>query len=98
VTKDKKDRRDYEHIQVIVKQLGLHSQMYGKVVVISKTPLPNYRPDLDDRRPQRQVRALIYLPISSFSKFFNFLYLNFLRPFPATSCYCQNLPYFSVFR
>ncbi|KAK8493271.1 hypothetical protein V6N12_055790 [Hibiscus sabdariffa] len=26
--------------------------MYGKVVVESKVPLPNYRPDLDDKRPQ----------------------------------------------
>ncbi|XP_038690760.1 DExH-box ATP-dependent RNA helicase DExH3 isoform X2 [Tripterygium wilfordii] len=29
--------------------------MYGKVVVASKVPLPNYRPDLDDKRPQREV-------------------------------------------
>ncbi|GLT29919.1 hypothetical protein SLA2020_047510 [Shorea laevis] len=26
--------------------------MCGKVVVASKFPLPNYRPDLDDKRPQ----------------------------------------------
>jgi ATP-dependent RNA helicase DHX36 len=31
------------------------SQQYEKVVVVSKVPLPNYRPDLDDRRPQREV-------------------------------------------
>nr|GMD40247.1 DExH-box ATP-dependent RNA helicase DExH3 [Ipomoea batatas] len=31
------------------------SEIYGKVVVISKVPLPNYRPDLDDKRPQREV-------------------------------------------
>lgn len=24
-------------------------------MVVSKFPLPNYRPDLDDRRPQREV-------------------------------------------
>jgi ATP-dependent RNA helicase DHX36 len=29
--------------------------MYGKVIVASKVPLPNYRPDLDDKRPQREV-------------------------------------------
>ncbi|GMN59197.1 hypothetical protein TIFTF001_028289 [Ficus carica] len=29
--------------------------MYGKVMVASKVPLPNYRPDLDDKRPQREV-------------------------------------------
>ncbi|XP_024026285.1 DExH-box ATP-dependent RNA helicase DExH3 isoform X3 [Morus notabilis] len=35
--------------------LRITSEMYGKVVVASKVPLPNYRPDLDDRRPQREV-------------------------------------------
>ncbi|KAK1287168.1 putative pre-mRNA-splicing factor ATP-dependent RNA helicase [Acorus calamus] len=29
-------------------------EIYGKVVVASKVPLPNYRPDLDDKRPQRE--------------------------------------------
>lgn len=33
----------------------LCSELYGKVVVASKVPLPNYRPDLDDKRPQREV-------------------------------------------
>lgn len=33
------------------------SEMYGKVVVASKVPLPNYRPDLDDKRPQREVTS-----------------------------------------
>lgn len=32
-----------------------NSEIYGKVVVASKVPLPNYRPDLDDKRPQREV-------------------------------------------
>ncbi|KAE8735720.1 hypothetical protein F3Y22_tig00000340pilonHSYRG01378 [Hibiscus syriacus] len=31
--------------------------MYGKVVVSSKVPLPNYRPDLDDKRPQRELHS-----------------------------------------
>lgn len=31
------------------------SRQYAKVVVFSKDPLPNYRPDLDDKRPQREV-------------------------------------------
>lgn len=31
------------------------SQTYGRVIVASKVPLPNYRPDLDDKRPQREV-------------------------------------------
>ncbi|XP_074566104.1 DExH-box ATP-dependent RNA helicase DExH3-like isoform X2 [Curcuma longa] len=35
--------------------MGLYSELYGKVVVASKVPLPNYRPDLDDKRPQREV-------------------------------------------
>ncbi|KAL0406692.1 UNVERIFIED_CONTAM: DExH-box ATP-dependent RNA helicase DExH3 [Sesamum latifolium] len=33
----------------------LSIEIYGKVVVTSKVPLPNYRPDLDDKRPQREV-------------------------------------------
>lgn len=28
------------------------------MVVASKVPLPNYRPDLDDKRPQREVISL----------------------------------------
>lgn len=36
----------------------MHSELFGKVVVASKVPLPNYRPDLDDKRPQREVIAL----------------------------------------
>ncbi|OMO75781.1 Double-stranded RNA-binding protein [Corchorus capsularis] len=55
VSKDKRDRRDYEQISNLAKRMGLYSEMYGKVVVASKVPLPNYRPDLDDRRPQREV-------------------------------------------
>ncbi|KAL5710214.1 cystathionine gamma-synthase [Ranunculus cassubicifolius] len=31
------------------------SRQYSKVVVFSKAPLPNYRSDLDDKRPQREV-------------------------------------------
>lgn len=34
--------------------------MYAKVVVFSKVPLPNYRYDLDDRRPQREVMLFIF--------------------------------------
>ncbi|GFY95633.1 DEA(D/H)-box RNA helicase family protein [Actinidia rufa] len=30
-------------------------RQYTKVVVVSKVPLPNYRSDLDDKRPQREV-------------------------------------------
>ncbi|KAK4371730.1 hypothetical protein RND71_007114 [Anisodus tanguticus] len=55
VSKDKRDRRDYEQISNLAKRMGLHSEIYGKVVVVSKVPLPNYRPDLDDKRPQREV-------------------------------------------
>ena len=35
--------------------ITMHSELFGKVVVASKVPLPNYRPDLDDKRPQREV-------------------------------------------
>lgn len=31
------------------------SHAYAKVVVFSKIPLPNYRFDLDDKRPLREV-------------------------------------------
>ncbi|KAK8301495.1 hypothetical protein V6Z12_D04G025500 [Gossypium hirsutum] len=55
ISRDKRDRRDYEQISNLAKRMGLYSEMYGKVVVASKVPLPNYRPDLDDKRPQREV-------------------------------------------
>lgn len=61
VSIDKKDRRDFEHIKSLVKQMDLHMQLYTKVLVISKAPLPNYRPDLDERRPQRLVFCLLPL-------------------------------------
>ena len=35
--------------------LHFASRQYSKVVVFSKVPLPNYRSDLDDKRPQREV-------------------------------------------
>ncbi|KAL8524709.1 hypothetical protein ACS0TY_014354 [Phlomoides rotata] len=41
--------------QEIVSRDKRDSEIYGKVVVASKVPLPNYRPDLDDKRPQREV-------------------------------------------
>ncbi|GER34593.1 ATP-dependent RNA helicase [Striga asiatica] len=55
VSKDKRDRRDFEQISRLAKQMGLYCELYGKIVVASKVPLPNYRPDLDDKRPQREV-------------------------------------------
>ncbi|KAE9620874.1 putative RNA helicase [Lupinus albus] len=55
VSRDKKDRRDYEQIANLAKRMGLYSEVFGKVIVASKVPLPNYRPDLDDKRPQREV-------------------------------------------
>lgn len=55
VSRDKRDRRDYEQIANLAKRMGLYSELFGKVVVASKVPLPNYRPDLDDKRPQREV-------------------------------------------
>ncbi|KAK9052239.1 hypothetical protein SSX86_028867 [Deinandra increscens subsp. villosa] len=55
VSKEKKDRRDYDQIASLASKLGLHSRLYAKVVVVSKVPLPNYRFDLDDKRPQREV-------------------------------------------
>lgn len=37
------------------------SRQYAKVVAVSKVPLPNYRSDLDDKRPQREVFYNFYL-------------------------------------
>ncbi|CAL0316400.1 unnamed protein product [Lupinus luteus] len=64
ISRDKKDRRDFDQIAVWASRMGLYSHMYTKVVVFSKVPLPNYRYDLDDRRPQREVR----LPITIFKQ------------------------------
>ncbi|KAH9610799.1 hypothetical protein KSS87_023690 [Heliosperma pusillum] len=55
VSRDKRDRRDFEQISNLAKRMGLYCEIYGKTLVASKVPLPNYRPDLDDKRPQREV-------------------------------------------
>lgn len=55
VSREKKDRRDYEQLAALAERMGLYSRQYVKVVVFSKVPLPNYRSDLDDKRPQREV-------------------------------------------
>lgn len=55
ISREKKDRRDFEQIAALASKMGLHSHSYAKVVVFSKAPLPNYRFDLDDKRPQREV-------------------------------------------
>lgn len=55
ISRDNRDKRDFEQISNLAKKMGLYCSMYGKVVVASKVPLPNYRPDLDDKRPQREV-------------------------------------------
>ncbi|KAL0430195.1 UNVERIFIED_CONTAM: DExH-box ATP-dependent RNA helicase DExH5, mitochondrial [Sesamum radiatum] len=55
VSREKKDRRDFEQIAALASKMGLYSHLYTKVVVVSKVPLPNYRFDLDDKRPQREV-------------------------------------------
>ncbi|XP_075489847.1 DExH-box ATP-dependent RNA helicase DExH3-like [Primulina tabacum] len=61
VSKDKKDRRDFEQLSALAIRMGLHSGRYEKVVVFSKLPLPNYRSDLDEKRPQREVMLPIGL-------------------------------------
>ncbi|PON47342.1 ATP-dependent RNA helicase DHX [Parasponia andersonii] len=55
VSREKKDRRDFDQLSALATRMGLFSRQYSKVVVFSKVPLPNYRSDLDDRRPQREV-------------------------------------------
>ncbi|KAH0850735.1 hypothetical protein HID58_024106 [Brassica napus] len=55
ISREKKDRRDFDKLAALATSLGLYSQAYAKVVVFSKIPLPNYRFDLDDKRPLREV-------------------------------------------
>ncbi|MBA0801609.1 hypothetical protein Gohar_011963, partial [Gossypium harknessii] len=55
VSRERKDRRDFEQLSALATRMGLNSRQYAKVVVFSKLPLPNYRSDLDDKRPQREV-------------------------------------------
>ncbi|PIA63667.1 hypothetical protein AQUCO_00201187v1 [Aquilegia coerulea] len=55
VSNEKKDRRDFVHLEALASRMGLYSRQYSRVVVFSKAPLPNYRSDLDDKRPQREV-------------------------------------------
>ncbi|KAK9116204.1 hypothetical protein Sjap_015151 [Stephania japonica] len=55
MSREKKDRRDFDQLAALASRMGLHSRQYSRVVVFSKVPLPNYRPDLDDKRPQREV-------------------------------------------
>ncbi|PIN17878.1 ATP-dependent RNA helicase A [Handroanthus impetiginosus] len=55
ISREKKDRRDFEQLSALAARMGLHCRQYEKVVVFSKVPLPNYRSDLDIKRPQREV-------------------------------------------
>nr|DAD35473.1 TPA_asm: hypothetical protein HUJ06_006113 [Nelumbo nucifera] len=55
VSREKKDRRDFEQLSALATRMSLYCRQYEKVVVFSKVPLPNYRSDLDDKRPQREV-------------------------------------------
>ncbi|XP_024542281.1 DExH-box ATP-dependent RNA helicase DExH5, mitochondrial-like [Selaginella moellendorffii] len=52
---ESKDLKCYNAISYIAKELGLYINLYWKTIVVSKLPLPLYRPDLDPDRPQRQV-------------------------------------------
>ncbi|KAL1208261.1 DExH-box ATP-dependent RNA helicase DExH5 [Cardamine amara subsp. amara] len=55
ISREKKDRRDFDKLAALATTLGLYSHAYAKVVVFSKMPLPNYRFDLDDKRPLREL-------------------------------------------
>ncbi|MCL7032494.1 hypothetical protein MKW94_002396 [Papaver nudicaule] len=55
VSREKKDRRDFDQLSALATRMGLYSRQYSRVLVFSKSPLPNYRSDLDDKRPQREV-------------------------------------------
>lgn len=41
-------------LEILIQNIS-GSHLYSKVAVFSKVPLPNYRFDLDDKRPQREV-------------------------------------------
>ncbi|GJP52070.1 hypothetical protein CLOM_g11175, partial [Closterium sp. NIES-68] len=51
----KESRRYEQDIKRIAAQFRIHSRMYNKSLVLSKDPLPHYRPELDSKRPQRQL-------------------------------------------
>ncbi|CAM8992581.1 unnamed protein product [Rhodiola kirilowii] len=61
ISKERKDRRDFKELSQLATSMGLHSRGYAKVLVFSKVPLPSYRSDLDDKRPQREVRMPLLL-------------------------------------
>lgn len=46
---------NYQKVKFLKNEIICVSHLYAKVVVFSKVPLPNYRFDLDDKRPQREV-------------------------------------------
>ncbi|CAN0878208.1 DExH-box ATP-dependent RNA helicase DExH3 [Linum grandiflorum] len=76
-----RDRRDFQQISAMSRQMGLYSHKYSEeVIVISKSPLPNYRPDLDDTRPIREVM----LPFGLHSEVSDHLRLHLCRK-PRTS-------------
>ncbi|XP_055961196.1 DExH-box ATP-dependent RNA helicase DExH5, mitochondrial isoform X2 [Mercurialis annua] len=61
ISREKKDRHDFDQIAALASTMGLYSHIYEKAVVFSKIPLPNYRFDLDNKRPQREVNIPIGL-------------------------------------
>ncbi|KAL8540851.1 hypothetical protein ACS0TY_002182 [Phlomoides rotata] len=67
VSRDKRDRRDFKQISNLAKRMGLYCEIYGKVVVASKVPLPNYRPDMDDKQPQKE-RVIFEWPPPMYAK------------------------------
>ncbi|RWR93923.1 DExH-box ATP-dependent RNA helicase DExH3-like protein [Cinnamomum micranthum f. kanehirae] len=97
-SREKKDRRDYRQLSALATTMGLYSRQYTRVVVFSKVPLPNYRPDLDDMRPQREV----IIPTTLHRRVDSFLGEHFSRkpiskgsvlglpPFPRSSSYDSN--------
>ncbi|KAK4842427.1 hypothetical protein QYF36_021432 [Acer negundo] len=87
ISREKKDRRDYEQIAALASSMGLYSHLYAKVVVFSKVPLPNYRFDLDDRRPQREVTLPLGLlrQIDSYLGDYRSQKLRIKRSFPDSS-------------
>jgi len=55
------------------------SHMYAKVVVVSKVPLPNYRYDLDDKRPLREVCWLVTYVMLTFLNHLRRISINEFR-------------------
>lgn len=85
---------NYYEVKFLKNEIICVSHLYAKVVVFSKVPLPNYRFDLDDKRPQREVFSH-----NSVSLAVPFCMHFFMHHYTAINVHCrvQNVVYFVFF-